>query len=299
MPFNFLCPQGHWLTGDESQMGQQLQCPVCGSLFIVPVVQQSPPMGWLPGQVPQHPQAGGPAWGPGGPGAVPPAGVPLGVPLSGVPMAGVPGGMAGHAAASGGPGSPAWQPNWPYAAQAGQLPFVPGGVPAGQPEVSEAPLIRTSPEPHVQTLPQGSVPAAFAGPLGERAAGSEVGASGPHAQLGTVEAGPGAPGEAAQASSALAETAPKQEPRILHIPCPKGHELQTPEEMLDQEALCPYCQTQFRLLYKNSTEYKQERERAEQERQALINRLAIKLSIWGVALVLLLVIVLVVLHYTR
>jgi hypothetical protein len=52
-------------------------------------------------------------------------------------------------------------------------------------------------------------------------------------------------------------------------------------------------------LYKNSTEYKQERERAELERQARLNRLAIKLSIWGIALVLLFVVVLVALHYAK
>lgn len=67
--------------------------------------------------------------------------------------------------------------------------------------------------------------------------------------------------------------------------------------MLDQEALCPYCRTQFRLLYRNSIEYKQEKERAEQERQARINRLAVKISIWGAVLVLLFVIVLVVLQF--
>src|SRR5688572_15634688 len=36
MSFQFLCPQGHLLEGIESQMGQQCQCPICGTAFIVP-----------------------------------------------------------------------------------------------------------------------------------------------------------------------------------------------------------------------------------------------------------------------
>ncbi|MBS0207899.1 MAG: hypothetical protein JSS27_02995 [Planctomycetes bacterium] len=39
MPFQFYCPQGHLLQGDESQMGQQSQCPMCGSMFVIPVMQ--------------------------------------------------------------------------------------------------------------------------------------------------------------------------------------------------------------------------------------------------------------------
>ncbi|MGE0607379.1 MAG: hypothetical protein AB7O62_09820 [Pirellulales bacterium] len=42
MPFQFLCPQGHLLEGIESQMGQQCNCPVCGSAFIVPVIEAPP-----------------------------------------------------------------------------------------------------------------------------------------------------------------------------------------------------------------------------------------------------------------
>ena len=36
MAFPFLCPQGHLLQADESQVGQQMQCPYCGSVFLVP-----------------------------------------------------------------------------------------------------------------------------------------------------------------------------------------------------------------------------------------------------------------------
>lgn len=47
------------------------------------------------------------------------------------------------------------------------------------------------------------------------------------------------------------------EPRVLHIPCPNGHELDTPQEMLGQEVLCPQCGVQFELREKDSVEYKE------------------------------------------
>ena len=54
-------------------------------------------------------------------------------------------------------------------------------------------------------------------------------------------------------------TAPA-EPTLLHIPCPKGHELEVPPDMLNQDVLCPHCNTQFRLREKDSVEYKRKRE---------------------------------------
>lgn len=66
MSFQFMCPQGHLLEGQPSQMGQQVQCPLCGTLMIVPVVtpqtgapmpaeQPMPGQGWstaYPGAAP-------------------------------------------------------------------------------------------------------------------------------------------------------------------------------------------------------------------------------------------------------
>lgn len=55
MPFQFMCPQGHLLEGHESQMGQQVQCPICGTLLIIPTVGPTPaetvPPGYAP---PEH-----------------------------------------------------------------------------------------------------------------------------------------------------------------------------------------------------------------------------------------------------
>jgi hypothetical protein len=49
-------------------------------------------------------------------------------------------------------------------------------------------------------------------------------------------------------------------PTLLHIPCPKGHELEVPPDMLNQEVLCPHCNTQFKLRERDSVEFKRKRE---------------------------------------
>ena len=57
-----------------------------------------------------------------------------------------------------------------------------------------------------------------------------------------------------------------KEGRIYHIPCPAGHVLEVPPDMLDSEALCPHCGVQFRLRERDSQEHR-ERRRAEFERK--------------------------------
>lgn len=70
-----------------------------------------------------------------------------------------------------------------------------------------------------------------------------------------------------------ADAEPEAE-RVLHIPCPNGHELETPEEMLNQEVLCPHCGVQFLLRERDSRESRELRER----REAL--ELQIKSKMW-------------------
>ena len=36
MAFEFECPQGHVLEGDEADIGQMSQCPICGDSFLIP-----------------------------------------------------------------------------------------------------------------------------------------------------------------------------------------------------------------------------------------------------------------------
>jgi hypothetical protein len=59
-------------------------------------------------------------------------------------------------------------------------------------------------------------------------------------------------------------------PQLLHIPCPAGHVLDTPREMLDQEGLCTQCGVQFRLREKDSVEAKQKK--AEQDELRMIKQ---------------------------
>lgn len=141
MAFQFQCPQGHLLEGDEAQAGQTCQCPMCGMAFIIPAPLTAP--------------------------------------------------------------EPAWSPAAP------------------------------SPTPEA-----------------------------PFPQFG-----PGAP------SSSPAAPAVEEAPKLLHIPCPKGHELEVPPEMLNEEVLCPHCGEQFRLKERDSVEYKRKRQEEEERRVARAGKL--------------------------
>jgi hypothetical protein len=46
---------------------------------------------------------------------------------------------------------------------------------------------------------------------------------------------------------------------VVHVVCPSGHELETPRDMLGQDAICPFCQVQFRLKYEDTIEYRKEK----------------------------------------
>lgn len=150
MSYEFQCPQGHLLAGDPAQAGQQCQCPLCGTMFIMP----DPP-----GQ------------------AAPPPG-----PFPAPPSQPFPGGFA---------------PN-----------------------------------------PQGS--AAPFSPFQQEAA-----------------------------------------PQLLHIPCPQGHELEVPPEMLNQDVLCPHCSVQFRLREKDSVEYKRKMQAEIDRRDQKIGKLWFN---WAIAI---------------
>jgi DNA-directed RNA polymerase subunit RPC12/RpoP len=157
MVFQFTCPHGHLLEGEESQAGQRSQCPQCGTVFVVPSPQ-----------------------------------------------------MAGAASHGHFPGQSESFPGVGF-----QFPAAPGPAESAQP---------------------------FAG------LGAGVAAGG---------AMPGAP----------------EGPRLLHIPCPNGHELETPPEMLDQEVMCPHCGAQFRLREKDSVEYKRRRDEELEQKYRRAGRL--------------------------
>ena len=149
MTFQFQCPQGHLLEGDESQAGQQCQCPVCSTLFLIP----APPS---------------------------------------------------------------------YDAQPESFSFSPGptaGVPEFFPGRAEAP--------------------AFPDVRGGHGAFDPTGVT---------------------------------SPQLLHIPCPNGHELEVPPDMLNQEVMCPHCGAQFLLRERDSAEHKRRKQEELERREYKIGK---------------------------
>jgi hypothetical protein len=133
MAFQFLCPQGHLLEGDEAHMGMACQCPQCGTTFIIPTVEQKE--------------------------------------------------------------APAAATDW----------------------AAEERVAAPTQRPAVQDLLEELQPS-------------------------------------------LASSLEAHDESLLHIPCPNGHELDVPLDMVGQEVLCPHCYAQFRLLRRNSVEYLREQE---------------------------------------
>ena len=181
MTFQFQCPYGHLLAGEESQAGQQCMCPVCSALFVIPapLTPAFPAVSSFP-----EPQ---------------------------------PAPSADRAALSS--PFPAFDP---YDRRPSKI------LPASLPE----------PVPPARPQPTPPAPA----PL-------------------------------------VVST----ESEMLHIPCPQGHRLETPAEMLDQEVMCPHCQVRFHLRRKDSEEYKQKK-RAERARKE--QRQGLALIIWAVVVVI-------------
>jgi hypothetical protein len=70
--------------------------------------------------------------------------------------------------------------------------------------------------------------------------------------------GGGLPAVGPQELPSFASTAAPQP--LVHIVCPKGHVLETPREMLGEDAMCPFCQVAFRLRWEDSVEYRKAKE---------------------------------------
>lgn len=189
MAFQFLCPQGHLLQGEESQTGQQCKCPYCGSEFLVPSPSQAPPADTA----------------------------------------------TSGATSAGSHGDEAWASEEPAAA-------------AEEPQPAAFPGIKI-------------------GPSADSVPGDAVPHFGPH--------------DAGQQS-------------LLHIPCPNGHVLETPRDMLGEDAMCPYCQAQFRLRLEDSREHQQQRAEQSARREQKLGRAWMNWAIAAAAVVILGIIVLVV-----
>jgi hypothetical protein len=77
---------------------------------------------------------------------------------------------------------------------------------------------------------------------------------------------------------------------LLHIPCPNGHELETPLEMLNQRVMCPQCGVEFRLRREKSFEYQRQQDILDRKREKFWFQLAvIAASFVGVVLIAIIV----------
>ncbi len=135
MTFEFCCPQGHVLQGELSQVGQLLQCPMCGSSFLVPPPTMDPGAMGGPGATGGFFQGPGtwPAPGAFGPSPAPQGGMPGMLPPQNTPLM---------------PGSPmpaGPMPAGPYPGPAPQ-PFA-YGPPAVNPAAPAAPAAELAPIP--------------------------------------------------------------------------------------------------------------------------------------------------------
>jgi hypothetical protein len=84
------------------------------------------------------------------------------------------------------------------------------------------------------------------------------------------------------------------EDRIVHLLCPNGHELETPLSIVGSDAMCPECSAEFRLRYEDSREYKEEKWKERERREAAFGSKALHWAIVTAALVTLLLLGLIV-----
>ena len=222
MAFQFLCPQGHLLEGDESQSGEQAQCPYCSSVFLIP--QPIPTAQADPSTVPPP---------------VPPE--------------------AGFQAPSFEQG-PVPPPLFR------QPPFEPRTF---EPPTFEPPAL----EPPAADAPAEPEAAAFPGIRTETEAG---------------------PGDVAQQVPVNLEAPRAADLPVAHVDCPNGHTLETPREMLDQDALCPFCQVQFRLRLEDSIEYREEKAKEQERRELRAGQMWLR---WAIAAAVVVVLGLILLNF--
>lgn len=171
MTFQFLCPQGHLLEGDEAHMGMQCECPQCGTAFIIPTIGQPAPSTANPG----------------------------------------------------------WT------------------VEASTPEIDLEPIPNADDLSQYESAP---MPAATTSVDDDDL--ENVGA-----------ADDDTPGHVVV------------EEALLHIPCPNGHELETPLDMIGQRVMCPQCGAEFRLRREKSFEYLRQQEILDRRRGKFWFQLAV------------------------
>ena len=76
---------------------------------------------------------------------------------------------------------------------------------------------------------------------------------------------------------------------MLHIPCPNGHELETPMDMVGERAQCPHCGVEFRLRREKSIEYLHQQDLLERRRARFWFQLSIMVASFVVMVLLVMV----------
>lgn len=225
MTYQIQCPQGHVLEGDPAQARQVCTCPYCGTAFYMP----DPPA--MPATPPGY-YAPPPGNYPTAPqGFTPPPG--YGTPTTAYPP------QPPSFPAPSGPGGPG-------------APMPSGYTPTFQPPTG--PVVPPSSPPTAPApgrdfrLPADMLPpgAAPSGPATSPPTPPTFQASG------------------SSSAEAPKPAAPPAEEKLLHIPCPRGHILETPEDMLQTLVACPTCKEQFVLRNEDSLEFKEKKAKLDQ-----------------------------------
>jgi hypothetical protein len=291
MAFQFSCPQGHLLNGDESQIGQACQCPYCGSAFLVPAPAASGAVGMMGGfPRPNREPPMQPFQAPGASSGIPvaprpqyemPSASPPSYPAPGFPQAQVPQAPPLPPEPAGGASSafelPAVKPF-----DLGFDPTEKNPLPFELPGSDAAFSFDSSPPTSSDSFPFGSSPPnpsegypvgppdgpayepepddAGTGPVEELAIGEPAAAE--YAQGTATEEAAGESAGGLDFDALTSEERPavprmsQEEFEVFHIPCPSGHVVAVGRKLLGKTAICSLCRQKFVLRYEKSAEYR-------------------------------------------
>ena len=206
MPFQFRCPQGHLLEGEEEDVGQVVNCPICGVALTIPSVPCTPTS--TPLEPPVQP----------------------------------------------------YQQNYHQGPNANVIDDAP---PVIEPE----------------TFPDVTSDVSIDATENEFAIDTD------DSQLDSAEQDDNTSGQDGNDAPDFENGNTNQDE--LRIPCPNGHILHATRDMLDEEAICPFCEEQFELKERNSLEAIEKREMLSEQREERQERMFLY---WGIGVMVVCVI---------
>lgn len=112
---------------------------------------------------------------------------------------------------------------------------------------------------------------------------------------------PPAPAPAARVAPAPVPTAPPaaKQRSSYRIPCPRGHVLKAPANMLGQQVFCPQCNEVFVLRETDSLEHRKQQEILDREREIAQAKLWLKRAIMAAVFVVLSFVVMIAIQFMR